>query len=72
MLAVDIEHDQIGIRRGEMEKDILDMTSEEREVYYARCAEKAKQYLFSINMPLVYQKNGKTIAEFADGSITTL
>ncbi len=69
MLAIDIEHDQISIRRGEMEKDILEMTPEERQVYYAACALKTREQLFLANMPVVYRKDGHTIIEQADGSI---
>lgn len=69
MLAIDIEHDQISIRRGEMEKDILEMTPEERQAYYAACALKTREQLFLANMPVVYRKDGHTILEQPDGSI---
>jgi hypothetical protein len=69
MLAVDIEHDQISIRRGEMEKDILEMTPEERKAYYAHCALKTRKQLFLANMPVVYREDGHTVIEQADGSV---
>ena len=72
MLAVDIEHDQFSIRRGTMEKDILEMTPEERQVYYAHCAEKTREQLFLANLPVVYRKDGQTVIEQADGSICIL
>ncbi|MBO0938420.1 hypothetical protein J2I47_17850 [Fibrella sp. HMF5335] len=69
MLVVDIEHDQISIRRGAMEKDILDMTPEEREAYYAQCALKTREQLFMVNMPVVYRQDGHTVVEKTDGSV---
>ena len=53
-----------------MEKDILDMTPEEWQVYYAECALKTREQLFLANMPVVYRKDGHTIIEQADGSIS--
>ena len=58
--------------RGEMTKNIATMTAEELKIWQKEATEQTKAYLFSINMPLVYRKNGKMIAEYADGSITVI
>ena len=57
---------------GEMTKDIAKMTPRELKLWQKETAEKTKEYLFSINMPLVYRKNGKVVAEYADGTITVI
>ncbi len=57
---------------GEMPKPIYSMTANERKAYYEAAAIKTREYLFSIGQSLVYRKNGRMIAESADGSIEVL
>lgn len=57
----------LGNYQGLMDKSIIDMTLSEREAYYQTCALKAKEHLFSIGQPIVYEKNGRIVAEYADG-----
>lgn len=59
----------LGIHEGTMVKRIIDMTPQEREVYYKAVALKAKERLFAIGQPWVYEKNGQVLAEYADGRI---
>jgi hypothetical protein len=53
---------------GTLKKPIYELTSQEREEFYQDMAEEVKSYLFSIGQPLVYEKNGKIVAEYADGT----
>lgn len=62
----------LGSYQGTMIKRIIDMTPSEREAYYQNAAIKAKEHLFSIGQPLVYEKNGQIIAEHADGRIEVI
>lgn len=57
------------VTKGRMNKAPWDMTAAEREVWYKLNQIKAQHYLFSIGQPLVYQKDNKMIAEYADGTI---
>lgn len=58
--------------KGIMEKPIVEMSEAEREDYYKLSAIKLKKRLFSINQPLVYEKNGEIIAEYANGKVELL
>jgi len=57
------------LRKGKMTKSPFDMTLEEEKQWQVEKQEEAKTYLFSIGQPLVYEKNGVMIAEYADGRI---
>jgi hypothetical protein len=54
---------------GTLKKPIYEMTTEEREEFYKGMALETRTYLFSIGQRLVYEKNGKIVAEYADGTI---
>jgi hypothetical protein len=54
---------------GTLKKPIYDMTPEEREEFYKLSALKVRQRLFKIGQPFVYEKEGKIVAEYADGTI---
>lgn len=54
---------------GTLKKPIYEMAPEEREEFYKDMALKTRTYLFSIGQPLVYEKNGKIVAEYADRTI---
>ena len=60
------------ITRGTLIKPIYEMTPLEREAFYKEMAIKARKYLFSIGQPLVYEKDGKIVAEYADGTIKVI
>jgi hypothetical protein len=59
----------LGSYQGTMTKRIIDMTPSEREAYYQNAAIKVRERLFSIGQPLVHEKNGQVIAEYANGKI---
>jgi hypothetical protein len=52
-----------------LKKPIYEMTLQEREEFYKDMAMKTKAYLFSIGQPFVFEKEGKILAEYADGTI---
>lgn len=59
----------LGSYQGTMIKRIIDMTPSEREAYYQAAEVKVREHLFSIGQPLVHEKNGQVVAEYADGRI---
>jgi hypothetical protein len=67
MAALSESISSLGNYQGSMSKNIIDMTLSEREAYYQTCALKVKEHLFSIGQPIVYEKNGRIVAEYADG-----
>ena len=61
---------EISYKEGRMVKDPRLMNADERELWQRRCAEEARDYLFSIGQPLVYKRDdGHTVAEHKDGTI---
>ena len=60
------------LKKGKMVKAPWTMTEAERTEWERRTQEEAKDYLFSIGQPLVYEKDGRMIAEYADGRIKTI
>lgn len=52
-----------------MTKRIIDMTPEERAAYYAASIPVIRERLFSIGQPFVTKRDGRVIAEYADGRI---
>lgn len=63
----------IKYQEGAMIKDPRDMTDSELSAWIKKCAENARDYLFSINQPLVYiREDGHTIAEYKNGSVTVV
>ena len=57
------------MRKGTMTKSPFKMTLEEEREWQAQKQLEARAYLFSIGQPLVYEKDGLMIAEYADGRI---
>ena len=57
------------IKKGAMQKDFFEMSDEEKKGWYITIAEKTKATLFAKGQPLVYRREGKMIAEYADGRI---
>jgi hypothetical protein len=57
---------------GKMKKNIANMTSEEYKQWQIEINQDAKRTLFASNMPFVYKKDGKVIAEYPDGQIEIL
>lgn len=60
------------LKKGRMAKSPLEMSSAERKAWYKQIQERAKNYLFSIGQPLVYEKDGVMIAEYKDGKLEHL
>jgi hypothetical protein len=60
------------VKKGKMVKAPWTMTEAERIEWEHRTQEEARDYLFSIGQPLVYEKEGRMIAEYADGSVKTI
>jgi len=60
------------IKKGAMQKDFFQMSEEEKKSWRNTIAEKTKETLFAKGQPLVYQKDGKMIAEYADGRIIVI
>jgi len=67
----DIPEEQL-VKKGKMVKAPWTMTETERAQWEKRTQEEARDYLFSIGQPLVYEKDGRMIAEYADGRIKTI
>lgn len=57
------------LRKGKMTRSPFDMTLEEEREWQIQKQVEARAYLFSIGQPLVYEKDGVMIAEYADGRI---
>jgi hypothetical protein len=55
--------------RGEMTKNIIEMNADELQEWEKEINQKIRKTLFAINMPLVHKKDGKIVAELADGTI---
>ena len=55
--------------QGMMTKRIIDMTPDERAAYYEAAIPIIREKLFSIGQPLVHEKDGRLVAEHADGRI---
>jgi hypothetical protein len=68
---IEIPVEQLVIK-GKMTQEPWNMTSTERDEWELRMQAEAKAYLFSIGQPLVYEKEGRMIAEYADGEIKVL
>jgi hypothetical protein len=60
------------LRKGKMTKSPFDMTFEEEKEWRIQKQAEAKAFLFSIGQPLVYEKDGVMIAEYADGSVKSV
>lgn len=60
------------IKKGAMQKDFFQMNEEEKNNWRNTIAEKTKETLFAKGQPLVYKKDGKLIAEYADGRIIAI
>lgn len=54
---------------GTLTKPIYEMTPQEREEFYKNSILKVRQRLFKIGQPFVFEKEGKILAEYADGTI---
>ena len=70
-----MQHDialEVTIRKGEMTRSPFQMTAAELENWHRENKAEARKYLFSIGQPLVYEKDGRMVAEFADGRIENL
>ena len=68
---IEIPEEQL-VKKRKMTKFPWDMTFAERDGWEIRMQAEAKAYLFSIGKPLVYEKDGRMIAEYVDGTVKTI
>ncbi|QES88707.1 hypothetical protein [Rhizosphaericola mali] len=54
---------------GTMDKSPSNMSEKEYEEWKIKSKDFVREYLFSINQPLVYEKDGVMVAEYKDGRI---
>ena len=64
--------DTIKYRKGTMTKRPAEMTAQELKIWQEQGEKEIREYLFSINQPLIYSKNGVMVIERKDGSIETI
>lgn len=64
--------DTIKYRTGTMTKRPAEMTAQELKIWREQGEKEIREYLFSINQPLIYSKNGVMVIERKDGSIETI
>jgi hypothetical protein len=68
---IEIPAEQL-VKKGKMTREPWNMTQAERGEWELLMQAEAKAHLFSIGQPLVYEKLGQMIAEYANGEITVL
>jgi hypothetical protein len=61
--------DEVFLKKGQMEQSPFGMKDVERKQWEENAHLKVKEYLFSIEQPLVYRKDGKIVIESKDGEI---
>lgn len=64
--------DSIKYRTGTMNKRPAEMSAQELKIWKEQGEKEIREYLFSINQPLIYSKNGVMVIERKDGSIETI
>lgn len=64
--------ENIKYRTGTMTKRPAEMSAQELKAWQEQGEKEIREYLFSINQPLIYAKNGVMVAENKDGSIETI
>lgn len=64
--------EDIALKVGEMVKTPKSMSRQERDKWHKQVGESAREYLFSIDQPVVYKKDGVVVAEYRDGRILIL
>lgn len=62
----------IKYRTGTMTKRPTEMSAQELKTWQEQGEKEIREYLFSINQPLIYEKNGVMVIERKDGSIETI
>ena len=62
----------IKYRTGTMTKRPTEMSAQELKAWQEQGEKEIREYLFSINQPLIYEKNGVMVIEHKDGSIETI
>ena len=60
------------VTKGKMTQEPWNMTPRERDEWELRMQAEAKAYLFSIGQPLVYEKDGRMVVEYASGEVKFL
>jgi len=64
--------DEMLVKRGKMEKSPLQMNPGEFRKWQKDMTIGIRDYLFSIGQPLIYKKEGRFVAEYANGYIKFL
>jgi hypothetical protein len=72
IILLEIMLSEIKYRIGTMTKRPTEMSEEELKNWQKQGEKEVREYLFSINQPLVYYKDGVLVAERKDGSIELL
>jgi len=63
---------EINYRTGKMTKRPAEMSAEELKRWQEEGEKEIREYLFSINQPLVYYKDGIMVMEEKDGTIEVI
>lgn len=72
MKVTEKELPEIKFREGNMMKRPTEMTSEELKNWDEKGQKEIREYLFSINQPLVYKKDGNYVTEDKHGNISII
>lgn len=64
--------DTVAFKRGSMTRLPSEMSASELKMWQEQGEKEIREYLFSINQPLIYRKNGVLVAEYKDGCIEAL
>ncbi|WP_346066990.1 hypothetical protein [Sphingobacterium siyangense] len=60
------------IKQGAMQSDFFQMSDTEKNNWRNTIAAKTRAVLFAKGQPLVYEKEGSMVAEYADGTLIKL
>ncbi|MBK0379275.1 hypothetical protein [Mucilaginibacter segetis] len=64
-----LETDELFVKKGTMTRNPFHMDRAEFAAWKAQAEVTLKERLFAIGQPLVYEKDGKFVAEYPDGHI---
>ena len=64
--------DTVAFKKGSMTKLPSEMSASELKTWQEQGEKEIRAYLFSINQPLIYRKNGFLVAEYRNGGIEVL
>ena len=72
MISNNVISEEQFVKKGRMKKNPLAMSRVEFDAWERQEAMYVQNYLFSIGQPLVHEKDGVMVAQYADGSIKEL